>query len=130
MSNDIFSKLRAEERCGTPPDLNVRNWSYEIDGNVMGEIKGFSSFDHPQYGEQHTIIVSLADTGELISAFINSAWLQEGLKRQRAEIGDLILIRYFGKVRPTDHFNTYTLHIEKARKSLVPMSTHASCANH
>jgi hypothetical protein len=117
---DKFASLREMSNSGNGggngSSSNPRFWNYETDGDVMGTIIDFNSFDNPLYGEQHTVIVRLADSGELISAFVTSKWLQEGLKRQSAEIGDLILIRYFGRVRPTDRFKTYDLHIEKVRK--------------
>ncbi len=55
--------------------------------------------------------VSLANTNELISAFLNG-WLQEGMRRKRAEVGDLILIQFLGK-QQGERFNRFHLDIEK-----------------
>ena len=60
-----------------------------------------------------TIIVSLADSNELVSAFL-SGWLQEGLRRQQAAVGDLILIQFFGK-QEGERFNRFHLVIQKAQ---------------
>ena len=61
--------------------------------------------------EQRTVIVSLVDSNELVSAFLND-YLKEGLRRQQAEVGDLILIMYFGK--PVgERYNRFHLEIIK-----------------
>jgi len=115
---DKFSKLRAIESgqapVSTAPD--VRFWSFEKNGNIMGTIFEFNSFTHPLYGEQHTVTVRLAESDELVSAFLNS-WLQEGLSRKQAAVGDLILIQYFGK-QAGERFNRFHLEIEKARPEM------------
>ena len=112
--SDKFSKLRAIESgqatASTAPD--VRFWSYEKDGNLMGTIIKFDSFTHPSFGEQHTVIVRM-ESNELVSAFLNS-WLQEGLSRKQASVGDLILIQYFGK-QAGERFIRYNLEIEKTQ---------------
>jgi hypothetical protein len=116
-NSDKFARLRTIESGQTTTAQNVgnnnqaRNWSYEKDGNVMGTITGFDSFEHPQFGEQHTVIVRLADTNELVSAFLNG-WLQEGMRRQNAQVGDLILIQFLGK-QPGERFNRFHLEIQK-----------------
>ena len=116
-NTDKFARLRTLESGQTTTAQNVgnnnqaRNWSYEKDGNVMGTITGFNSFEHPQFGEQHTVIVRLADTNELVSAFLNG-WLQEGMRRKRADVGDLVLIQFLGK-QPSERFNRFHLDIEK-----------------
>jgi len=117
-NTDKFARLRTLESGQTTTAQNVgnnnqaRNWSYEKDGNVMGTITGFNSFEHPQFGEQHTVIVRLADTNELVSAFLNG-WLQEGMRRQNAQVGDLILIQFLGK-QLGERFNRFHLEIEKS----------------
>ena len=116
-NSDKFARLRTIESGQTTTAQNLgnnnqaRNWSYEKDGNVMGTITGFDSFEHPQFGEQHTVTVSLANTNELVSAFLNG-WLQEGMRRKRAEVGDLILIQFLGK-QAGERFNRFHLDIEK-----------------
>jgi hypothetical protein len=37
----------------------------------MGTIVYFSSMKNKTFGEQQTVVVKLADTGELVSAFLN-----------------------------------------------------------
>ena len=112
---DKFAKLRAIESgqaiASTAP--NVRFWNYEKDGNIMGTIVDFNSLPHPVFGEQRTVIVSLADSNELVSAFL-SGWLQEGLHRKQAAVGDLILIMFFGR-QAGERFNRYYLEIEKVQ---------------
>ncbi|MFI3217720.1 MAG: hypothetical protein QX189_01185 [Methylococcales bacterium] len=115
---DKFARLRTIESGQTTATAQnvgnnnqARNWNYEKDGNVMGTITGFDSFEHPQFGEQHTVIVRLADTNELVSAFL-SGWLQEGMRRQNAQVGDLILIQFLGK-QAGERFNRFNLEIEK-----------------
>jgi hypothetical protein len=84
---DKFANLKAIESGQTTASVEARNWSYEKDGNVMGTIIGFDSFEHPHYGEQHIVKVNLADTNEPISAFLNG-YLQEGMRRKNAQAGD------------------------------------------
>jgi hypothetical protein len=112
---DKFAKLRAIESgqaiASTAP--NVRFWNYEKDGNIMGTIVDFNSLPHPVFGEQRTVIVSLAESDELVSAFL-SGWLQEGLHRKQAAVGDLILIMFFGR-QAGERFNRYYLEIEKVQ---------------
>ncbi|WP_340124191.1 hypothetical protein [Methylobacter svalbardensis] len=111
-NNDKFAKLRAIESgqvsVSTAPD--VRNWSFEKDGNIMGTITGFDSFTHPSFGEQRTVIVRL-ESGEVISAFLNG-YLQQGMDRQQAAVGNLVLIQFFGKPAG-ERFNRYHLVIQK-----------------
>ena len=111
--NDKFAKLRAiESGQAASTEQNVRFWNFERDGNLMGTIVDFNGFMHPLYGEQQTVIVRLAETGELASAFL-SGWLQEGMRRKQAAIGDLILIRFLGR-QAGERFNRFQLDIEKA----------------
>jgi hypothetical protein len=112
---DKFAKLRTIESGHTTPSAaqNVRFWTFERDGNIMGTIIEFNSFTHEWYGEQHTVIVRLADSNELVSAFLNG-WLQEGMRRKQAVVGDLILIQFLGR-QAGERFNRYHLEIEKAQ---------------
>ena len=111
--NDKFAKLRAIEsgQATVSSAPNVKYWNFERDGNLMGTIVDFNGIMHPLYGEQQTVIVRLAETGELASAFL-SGWLQEGMRRQNAQEGDLILIQFLGK-QPGERFNRFHLEIEK-----------------
>ena len=108
--SDEFAKLRA---IAAGQEADVKRWKYERDGNVMGTIVDFSSMNHQTYGEQQMVIVKLADTGELVSAFLNG-WLQEGMRLNKAKVGDRILIKFFG-MRPGERFNRFHLEIEKAQ---------------
>jgi len=115
---DKFAKLRAidsgQATVSTAP--NIRCWSFERNGNIMGTIVEFNSFTHQVYGGQHTIIVRLAESDELVSAFL-SDWLQEGMSRKQAAVGDLILIRFLGK-QAGERFIRFHLEIEKARPEM------------
>jgi hypothetical protein len=108
---DQFVRLRAIASGQTTVSTEARFWNFEKDGNLMGTITGFNSFEHPKYGEQHTVLVRLADTNELVSAFL-SGYLQEGMSRSNAQVGDLVLIRFFGK-HPDERFNRFQLEIQK-----------------
>lgn len=112
---DKFAKLRAIEsgQAIASKAPNVRFWNYEKNGNIMGTIVDFNSFPHPVFGEQRTVIVSLADSNELVSAFLND-YLQEGLHRKQAVVGDLILIMFLGR-QADERFNRYHLEIEKVQ---------------
>ncbi len=111
---DKFAKLRALQSGQSTSDSgsDVRFWNYERHGDILGTIIRFDSFTHPQFGEQHTVIVQLADSNELVSAFL-SGYLQEGMARHHAAEGDLVLIRYFG-MQPGERFNRFQLEIQKA----------------
>ena len=112
---DPFARLKAiaanQNTTTATATQTVKFWNYQQDGDIIGTIIGFNHFDHPQFGEQHTVTVQLADTNELISAFLND-WLQEGLRRKQAKVGDLILIQFLGK-EPNQRFNRFYLEIEK-----------------
>ncbi|MEI7997083.1 MAG: hypothetical protein WCH01_19490 [Methylococcaceae bacterium] len=108
--SDEFARLRA---IAAGQEADVKRWKYERDGNVMGTIVDFSSMNHQTYGEQQMVIVKLADTDELVSAFLNG-WLQEGMRLNKAKVGDRILIKFFG-MRPGERFNRFHLEIEKAQ---------------
>jgi hypothetical protein len=108
--SDEFARLRA---IAAGQEADAKKWKYERDGNVMGTIIDFSSMNHQTYGEQQMVIVKLADTGELVSAFLNG-WLQEGMRLNKAKVGDRILIKFFG-MRPGERFNRFHLEIEKAQ---------------
>jgi hypothetical protein len=113
-NHDKFARLKAIASGQSPetaPASGIRFWSFERDGNIIGTITGFDQLEHPQFGEQHTVIVRLETTNELVSAFING-YLQEGIRRQRANVGDLILIQFLGK-QPGERFNRFHLEIEK-----------------
>ncbi|MGZ3767105.1 MAG: hypothetical protein ACXVA2_20750 [Mucilaginibacter sp.] len=115
---DKFAKLRAIESGQAPASAaqNFRFWDFERDGNIMGTIVEFYSFTHSVYGEQHTVIVRLADSDELASAIL-SGWLQEGMRRKQAAVGDLILIRFLGQ-QAGERFKRYHLEIEKAQPEI------------
>ena len=105
--SDEFARLRA---IAAGQEADVKRWKYERDGNVMGTIVDFSSMNYQTYVEQQMVIVKLADTDELVSAFLNG-WLQEGMRLNKAKVGDRILIKFFG-MRPGERFNRFHLEIE------------------
>ncbi len=112
--NDKFSRLKAIQQNQDVQSIAGQNlifWDYDRDGDIIGTIVEFNSFPHPKYGMQHTVVVRLADSNELISAFL-SGWLQEGMRRQQASVGDLVLIKYLGK-QPGETFKRFHLVIEK-----------------
>ena len=113
--SDKFSKLRAIQsgQATTSTAPKVRFWSFERDGDIIGTIIGFNSFTHPIFGEQHTIIVRLAESDELISAIL-SGWVQDELSRKQAAVGDLILLQFFGKP-PGERYNLFNVEIEKTQ---------------
>ena len=113
--SDKFAKLSSIQsgQSTESAEQNAIFWHIEKDGDIMGSIVDFSSIQHSTFGEQHTLIVRLADSNELVSAFVNG-WLQEGLRRKQAAVGDLVLIKFFGK-QAGERFNRYQLEIEKVR---------------
>ena len=111
--SDEFARLRA---IAAGQEADVKKWKYERDGNVMGTIIDFSSMNHQTYGEQQTVIVKLADTDELVSAFLNG-WLQEGMRLNKAKVSDRILIKFFG-MQPGERFNRFKLEIEKTQPEM------------
>lgn len=116
--SDKFAKLKAIESGQAPASAaqNVRFWSFEKDGNIMGTIVNFGSFTHKSFGEQQTLIVRLAESDELISAILGD-YLLEGMSRKRAAVGDLVLIQSFGK-QPGKNYNRYNLEIQKAQPEM------------
>ncbi len=115
---DKFEDLKAIESGQATPSSaqNVKFWSYERDGNIMGTITNFDQV-HSKYGEQRTVTVRLAESNELVSAFLNG-WLQEGMRRKQAEVGDLILIQFFGML-PGERFNRFNLEIQKDQSEML-----------
>jgi hypothetical protein len=112
---DKYAELRAivsgEAQATTPIPAK---WSYEIDRPLLGTIKGFSSFHHDRFGLQETVIVE-SESGELVSAILNQ-YLQNGMRIQKAEVNDLILIQFLGKELSVHNntINKYNLVVQKA----------------
>lgn len=113
MNDDIFTKLKSIAAGGMAHPLPTI-WTHEIDNPLIGRIKGFSRFQHDKYGIQETVIVEL-ESGELVSAILND-YLIEGMRRQRAEIEDFVLIQLMGKDLSNQghRFNIFNLVIHKA----------------
>lgn len=116
---DKFARLRAIASGQPTTTPQIKFWNFEQDGNILGTIMSFNSFNHPQYGVQHTVVVQLADSNQLVSAILNG-YLLEGMRIQQAAVGDLILILFFGK-QPGEHFNRFYLEIEKPQPPFNPM---------
>ncbi len=93
MNNNIFATLKTIAAGGMPRPLPTI-WNHEMDKPLIGRIKEFSSFQHNKYGKQETVIVEL-ESGELVSAILNE-YLLEGMRRQRAEVNDFLLIQLQG----------------------------------
>jgi hypothetical protein len=109
---DPFARLKAVAADSNLQVPYARNWNFKVDGTtVLGTIEHIGQFDHPKYGEQHTVNVKLHETGELVCVFLNT-YLREGLTRKNAEIGDLILLNFLG-MKPGESFNRFYLEIEK-----------------
>jgi len=112
--NDIYSKLKAiaagDEMAQTLPAI----WKHEVRRPLIGQIKGFGSFHHDRYGMQKTVIVE-QESGELVSAILND-YLENGMQRQQAEVGDFVLIVLLGKEYSNNGnaFNKYNLVVQKA----------------
>ena len=89
-------------------------WTHEINNPLIGRIKGFSQFQHNQYGTQQTVIVE-RDTGELVYAIL-TPYLLEGMRLQNAQINDLVLIQLMGKEVSFygNSFNKFNLVVQKA----------------
>jgi hypothetical protein len=110
MNNDIFARVKA---IAAGEMAQPANWVHEIDKPLIGRIKGFSSFHHDRYGMQETVIVE-TESGELVSAILND-YLIEGMRRQRAEVNDLVFIEKLGQDNSKNGncFNKYVLVIDK-----------------
>lgn len=110
MSHNKFAKLKAIA-AGEMARLTI--WKHETKKPLIGRIKGFSSFHHDQYGMQETVIVE-TESGELVSAILND-YLIEGMRRQRAEVNDLLFIELLGQDNSKNGncFNKYVLVIDK-----------------
>ena len=112
MNNNVYARLKAiaaGERAHPLPTI----WVHEINKPLIGRIREFNRFQHDRYGMQETVIVEL-ETGELVSAILND-YLIEGMRRQRAEIDDFVLIQLLGTDLSNhgNRFNKFTLVIEK-----------------
>lgn len=92
---------------------DIRFWTHEPHQPLIGEILGFDSFDHPQYGRQETVIVERED-GEVVSAILTN-YLQNGMQMQNGNVGDLVLIEKQGQERSKygKMFNRFRIVIEK-----------------
>ena len=112
MNEDKFARLEAIAAGEAHQDFPSK-WTYDVKKPLIGTIKGFSSFEHNRFGKQETVIVELR-SGEMVSAILNG-YLSEGMKMQRAEVDDRILIKYLGKdtSRHGNSHNRYKLYIEK-----------------
>lgn len=91
----------------------IQFWTHEPHKPLIGEILGFDSFDHPQYGRQETVIVQ-RENDEVVSAILTT-YLQNGMQMQNGEVGDLVLIEKQGQERSKygKMFNRFRIVIEK-----------------
>ena len=114
---DRFASLKAIASGQAPFPVSSsgapkpRFWKFEDDGNILGTIVGFNTFPSQLYNrEEHTIVVEL-ESGELISAFLNS-YLQNAMQIHDAQVGDSILIVFFGR-QNGERFNRYQVVVIK-----------------
>jgi hypothetical protein len=122
MTNDSkFAHLKSIAAGDIPaPSISssMSFWSHEPHKPLIGEIVGFSKFEHPSFGEQETVIVKRED-GEVVSAILTN-YLKTGLSMQKGEVGDLVLIEKQGQERSKTGkmFNKFQLVVEKQNPSL------------
>lgn len=93
----------------------IKNWQPVAGETLAGVIIGSSSFNHPLYGQQKTML--LQDDSGAVTSVILTNYLMTGLKNQNAERGDLCAVTFHGQdINPkTKHrFNKYSVLIDKA----------------
>jgi hypothetical protein len=111
-NKDKFAKLKAMA-CGEVSSQQPTPWQHEVNKPLIGTILGFGEFHHDRYGPQKTIIVE-RENGEVVSAFMN-AYVSNGMERQNAEPGDLVLIQLLGKAQ-NHHggsYNQFQCYVDK-----------------
>ena len=110
---EIFEQLKAMSAAHAAEQPLPSIWTHEIGKPLIGQIKGFSNFQHSRYGLQDTVIVEL-ESGELVSAILTD-YLVEGMQRQNAKINDFVLIELLGKdlSRSGNAFNKFSLQVVK-----------------
>jgi hypothetical protein len=108
-----LNAIAAGEASASSLSSDIQFWTHEPHQPLIGEIVGFDSFDHPQYGRQETVIVE-RENGEVVSAILTN-YLQKGMNIQNGDIGDLILIEKQGQERSKHGkiFNKFLLVIDK-----------------
>jgi hypothetical protein len=80
-----------------PVASDLKIWKHEQGTPLIGQIQGFSEFEHELYGRSDTILVK-RETGETVSAIL-SEYLKKGIEFQHGQIGDHILLEKQGQDR-------------------------------
>ncbi|MFI3122736.1 MAG: hypothetical protein QX194_02225 [Methylococcales bacterium] len=99
-----YSKDIADSEFQPPPLPEVLCWEHELNKPLIGTIVTFSSFEHPQFGLQETVIVE-RENGEFVSAILND-YLQNAMMMQNGDIGNFIFIENQGQAK-SKNGNTY-----------------------
>ncbi len=114
MLNENFENLIAASQKQTEEKIF---WKFPERGDLMGTIVGFNQFDNPNCGgTQYVIEIRLPNTSEIASAFLND-YLRDAMKRNNAQVGDKVIIRFLGKL-PHERFYRYAVFFEKNHPSL------------
>jgi hypothetical protein len=88
-------------------------WSPQIGETLVGIISGSETVSHPLYGDQYQMLVR-NENGSITKVWM-SRFLQDNLKSQKAELGDLVALTFHGKRKNArgNDYNAYTVIIEK-----------------
>jgi hypothetical protein len=116
INNDKFARLKAiAEGRELPPNTSSEliHWNHIPHQPLIGTIRGFDEFEHPQFGRQETVIVE-RENGEMVSAILTE-YLQKGMMIQNGEIGDDVLILKQNQERSKNGkiFNRFLMVIDK-----------------
>jgi hypothetical protein len=89
-------------------------WQPVAGETLVGVIAGSENVTHPLYGNQHQMLIR-DEHGAIVKVWL-SKYLQDNMRAQRAELGDLIALTFGGKKKNAQgrEFNSYTVVIEKA----------------
>jgi hypothetical protein len=88
-------------------------WSPQVGETLVGVIAGSETVSHPLYGAQLQMLVR-NEYGSITKVWM-SRFLQDNLKSQKAELGDLVALTFHGKRKNArgNDYNAYTVIIEK-----------------
>ena len=126
--NRLKNKQEITKMNNTPATLNDRMnalknratqqqgeiWQPVAGETLVGVIAGSETVAHPLYGNQYQMLIR--DEHDSIVKVWLSKYLQDNMRAQRAELGDLIALTFGGKKKNAQgrEFNAYTVVIEKA----------------
>jgi hypothetical protein len=88
-------------------------WQPTTGDILIGTIAGSETVSHPLYGAQLQMLVR-NEYGSITKVWM-SRFLQDNLKSQKAELGDLVALTFHGKRKNArgNDYNAYTVIIEK-----------------